>query len=113
MILLVDSEDPDQTAHPRSLIRAFIVRICPKISDLSWFSATGSLELRLVSSAILEHTNNNTLPSWLGLVIVSNDRRIREMPEDTFRMSWGIYCFLFFLVTKAWSSEIWSQNSYL
>ena len=38
-------------------------------------SATGSLELRLVSSAILEHTNNNTLSIWLGLVIVSNDRR--------------------------------------
>ena len=38
-------------------------------------SATGSLELRLVSSAILEHTNNNTSHSWLGLVIVSNDRR--------------------------------------
>ena len=32
-------------------------------------------ELRLVSSAILEHTNNNTSHSWLGLVIVSNDRR--------------------------------------
>ena len=38
-------------------------------------SATGSLELRLVSSAILEHTNNNTSHSWLGLVIISNDRR--------------------------------------
>ena len=36
-------------------------------------SATGRLELRLVSSAILEHTNNNT--SQLGLVIFSNDRR--------------------------------------
>ena len=38
-------------------------------------SAAGSLELRLVSSAILEHTNNNTSHSFLGLVIVSNDRR--------------------------------------
>ena len=38
-------------------------------------SETGSLELRLVSSAILEHTNNNMSHSWLGLVIVSNDRR--------------------------------------
>ena len=36
--------------------------------------ATGSLELRLVSSVILEHTNNNTSHSWLGLLIVSNDR---------------------------------------
>ena len=41
-------------------------------------SATGSLELRLVSSAILEHTNNNTSHSWLGLVIVSNDRRRKK-----------------------------------
>ena len=38
-------------------------------------SATGSLELRLVSSAFLEHTNSNSSHSWLGLVIVSNDRR--------------------------------------
>ena len=38
-------------------------------------STAGGLELRLVSSAILEHTNNNTSHSWLGLVIVSNDRR--------------------------------------
>ena len=30
MILLADSEGPDQTAHPRSLIWAFTVRICPK-----------------------------------------------------------------------------------
>ena len=45
-------------------------------------SATGSLELRLVSSAILEYTNNNTSHSWLGLVIVSNDRRtITKIPS--------------------------------
>ena len=37
-------------------------------------SATGNLDLRLVSSAILEHTNSNTSCIWLGLVIVSNDR---------------------------------------
>ena len=35
--------------------------------------ATGSLELRVVSSAISEHTNNNTSRS--GLAIVSNNRR--------------------------------------
>ena len=46
-------------------------------------SATGSLELRLASSAILEHTNNNTSHSWLGLVIVSNDRRTRKGPDAT------------------------------
>ena len=39
-------------------------------------SAIGSLELRLVSSAILDHTNNNSSRIWLGLVIVSNDRRM-------------------------------------
>ena len=49
--------------------RAFILR------PVFVLSATGSAELRLVSSAILEHTNNNTSHSWLGLVIVSNDRR--------------------------------------
>ena len=48
----------------------------PQISLV--LSATGSLELRLVSSAILEHTNNNTSHSSLGLVIVSNDRRTNE-----------------------------------
>ena len=42
-------------------------------------SATGSLELRLVSSAILEHTNNNTSHSSLGLVTVSNDRRTKKI----------------------------------
>ena len=30
IILLADSEGPDQTAHPRSLIWAFAVRICLK-----------------------------------------------------------------------------------
>ena len=38
-------------------------------------SATDSLELRLVSSAILEQTKNDTSRIWLGLVIVINDRR--------------------------------------
>ena len=40
-------------------------------------SATGSLELRFISSAILEHPNNNTSHIWLGLVIVSNDRQMK------------------------------------
>ena len=40
-------------------------------------------KLRLVSSAILEHTNNNTSHSWLGLVIVSNDRRTKENKKNT------------------------------
>ena len=39
-------------------------------------SATGSLELRLVSSAILEHTNNNTSQSWLdwSLSVMTDER---------------------------------------
>ena len=38
-------------------------------------SATGSLELRFVSSAILEHTKSTTSCISSGLVIVCNDRR--------------------------------------
>ena len=38
-------------------------------------SATGSLDLRLVSSAISEQTSSNTLRIRLRLVIVNNDRR--------------------------------------
>ena len=45
-------------------------------------SATGSLELRLVSSIILEHTNNNISHSWLGFVIASNDRRRRTLIRE-------------------------------
>ena len=42
-------------------------------------SATGNLKLRLVWSATFKHnTNNNTSCIWLGLVIVSNDRRKRQ-----------------------------------
>ena len=49
-------------------------------SDLYCATATDSLELRLVSSANLEHTNNNTSRIWLGLVIVSNDTRTYIYP---------------------------------
>ena len=54
-------------------------------------SATGSLELRLVSSAILEHRNNNISQSWLGLVIVSNDRQTNcstTMRENVHSGTW-------------------------
>ena len=61
----VHSGKPELKHHQQSFL--------PHISLV--LSATGRLELRLVSSAILEHTNNNTSHSWLGLVIVSNDRR--------------------------------------
>ena len=56
-------------------------------------SATGSLELRLVSSPILEHTNNNTSHCWLGLVIVSNDRRTRIFTAN-------VFCMLLKIVSK-------------
>ena len=45
----------------------------PQISQV--LSATGSLELSLVSSAILGHTNSSTSRIWLRLAIVSYDRR--------------------------------------
>ena len=61
----VHSGTPELRHHQQSFL--------PQISLV--LSATGRLELRLVSSAILEHTNNNTSHMWLGLVIVSNDRR--------------------------------------
>ena len=50
-------------------------------------SATCSLELTLVSSAILEHTHNNTLHSSLGFVIVSNDRRTRIENQSGSKMA--------------------------
>ena len=64
----VHSRKPELRHHQQSFLpQTFLV-----------LSAAGSLELRLVSSAILEHTNNNTSHSWLGLVIVRNDRRTGE-----------------------------------
>ena len=42
-------------------------------------SATGNLELRLVSLVILEHTNSNTSHSLIGLVIVGNHRRTNDV----------------------------------
>ena len=42
MILLADSEGPDQTARMRSLIWAFAVRMCPntyfRMALSKWFS---------------------------------------------------------------------------
>ena len=47
-------------------------------------SATGSLELTMFSSAILEHTDSSTARIWFRLVIVSNDRRtiISDIAKD-------------------------------
>ena len=61
----VHSEKAELSHHQQSIL--------PQTSLV--LSAAGSLELRLVSPAILEHTNNNTSHSLLGLDIVSNDRR--------------------------------------
>ena len=69
----VDSGKPELRHHQRSFL--------PQTSLV--LSATGSLELRLFSSAISEHTNNNTSHSWLGLVIVSNDRRTNILLSGT------------------------------
>ena len=58
----VHSGKPEPRNHQQSLL--------PQTSLV--LSATGSLELRLVSSAILEHTNNNT----------SSDRRTKKLTES-------------------------------
>ena len=49
-------------------------------------SAAGSLKLRLVSSAILEHINNNTSHIWLGLVIANttDDGTVKGYEFSTF-----------------------------
>ena len=60
-------------------------------------SATGSLELRLVSSAILDHTNNNTSRIWLGLVIVSNDRRTNTLHTTFVLYNGGLYLIFSYL----------------
>ena len=60
------SGKPEQRHHQQSL---------PPQTSLA-LSAAGSLELRLVSSAISEHNNHNTSRNWLGLVFVSNDKRM-------------------------------------
>ena len=62
----------DQSFKARKAHNYYLILWLLHIIDVFILSATGSLELRLVSSAILEHTNNNTSHSWLGLVIVSN-----------------------------------------
>ena len=68
-----ESAKPSRNMHSgKPELRHHQQSFLPQISLV--LSATGSLELRLVSSAILEHTNNNTTHSWLGLVFVSNDR---------------------------------------
>ena len=69
----VHSGKPELRLHQQSFL--------PQTSLV--LSATGSLELRLASSAILEQTNNNTSHSWLELVIVSNDRRTREHRDSS------------------------------
>ena len=69
-----ESAKPSRNVHSgRPELRHHQQSFLPQTSLV--LSATGSLELRLVSSAIVEYTNNNTSHSWLGLVIVSNDRR--------------------------------------
>ena len=64
----------DQSFKARKAHDYYIISWLLHIKGVFILSATDSLELRLVSSAILEHTNDNTSHSWLGLVIVSNDR---------------------------------------
>ena len=51
-------------------------------SDLFCTVCNRQFELRLVSSAVSEHTNNNTSCICLGLVIVSNDKRTNRGAEN-------------------------------
>ena len=44
-------------------------------SDPSCFTCKRQIRAKIGLSAILEHRNNNTSHSWLGLVIISHDRR--------------------------------------
>ena len=60
-------------------------------SDLSCSICSRQFRAKIVSSAILEHTNNNTSHSWLGLVIVSNDRRTtsKSSPREIRKLLWA------------------------
>ena len=54
MILQVDSEDSDQTAHLRSLIRVFAVRTCHKIHFFTFGTQNKSSRAKLAPSSGLE-----------------------------------------------------------
>ena len=77
------SEAEQKHAQPKARAKASPIWL--SFSDLSC-STRCSLELRLVSSAILEHTNNNSSHRWLGLVIVSNDRRTVQAVSNVMRL---------------------------
>ena len=81
LILLADSEGPDQTAHPRSLIRAFTIRICPKT-----FSNSAA---QIVSDVLSECFTNSQFcltSSWFKrkLYIFEGDNsvKIRLLPFE-------------------------------
>ena len=59
----VHSGKPELRHHQQSFL--------PQISLV--LSATGSSELRFVSSAILEHTNNNTSHSDWSLLVMTDE----------------------------------------
>ena len=80
-------------------------------------SATDSLELELVWSAILEHTNSSISRMWLRLVIVSNDRWTKV--AQTVQLGWTrwqpelkieIPSNDFSSLTSGWSLKLFHRN---
>ena len=67
------NEAEQKRAQRKARAKASSTKLFPQTPLV--LSATGSLELRVVPLAILEHTNSSTSRIWFRLVIVSNVRR--------------------------------------
>ena len=71
-------------------------------------SATGSLELRLVSSAIiLEHTNNNTSHIWLGwslsvMTLLWQTNDMYCVKQNWSRQHFEIFVLIYYRENRAW-----------
>ena len=75
-------------------------------------SATGSLVLRLVSSAILKHTNSSTSCIWLKLVIVNNDRQTIILGW-LYRLHWILMWYVIFsrVMTRCLFQNVPADNT--
>ena len=65
MILLADSEDPDQTAYPRSLLWAFAVRTQPEVTFLPSRAA-----LILIHYFCVKYRDTNTVTIIHVIIII-------------------------------------------
>ena len=63
MILLADSEGPDQTARTRSMIWAYAVHICPK----TFSHGTARLSLKTVSSRVISARRKLFSMQWIPI----------------------------------------------